>query len=100
MEEIFKPKTRQEIADAYGISRKTFQRWLKKKNITLDAGLIKRPDLELIYQTFGLPPGFDKRNAYNSPKCPKVSQSVPQKLIRTLYLCPVRNLSWQHFFHF
>lgn len=33
-------KTRQQIADEMGISRKTLYRWLKKKEINLSAGLI------------------------------------------------------------
>ncbi len=49
------PKTRQEIASEYGISRKTLSRWLKNKQIILSTGLVKRKDLELIYQTFGWP---------------------------------------------
>ncbi len=52
---ILKPKTRQEIAEEYGISRKTLLRWLKKEDISLEKGLVKRADLELIYNTFGWP---------------------------------------------
>ncbi|MER0442882.1 phBC6A51 family helix-turn-helix protein [Emticicia sp. W12TSBA100-4] len=33
-------KTRQQIADEMGISRKTLYRWLKKKEIKLSTGLI------------------------------------------------------------
>lgn len=52
---IIKSKTRQEVAEEYGIDRKTFYRWLKKANIKIPAGLIKPCDLRLIYETFGVP---------------------------------------------
>lgn len=48
-------KTRQQIADEYGISRKTLSRWLKKVSIVLDGYLIAPKEQELIYQTFGDP---------------------------------------------
>ena len=50
-----KVKTRQEIAEEYGISRRTFQRWLKKQNIALSNGLITPKEQEVIYQNFGYP---------------------------------------------
>lgn len=50
-----KVKTRQEIAEEYGISRRTFQRWLKKQNIELPAGLLTPREQEIIYQNFGYP---------------------------------------------
>ncbi len=48
-------KTRQEIADEYGISRRTLQRWLKKMNITLSKGLLTPSEQRQIYRKFGLP---------------------------------------------
>lgn len=50
-----KVKTRQEIADEYGISRRTLLRWLKKQNIHLPNGLVTPKVQELIYQHFGYP---------------------------------------------
>lgn len=50
-----RPKTRQEIAEEYAISTRTLQRWLKKEEITLQRGLVKRHELELIYTVFGWP---------------------------------------------
>ena len=52
---IIKAKTRQEIANEYGISTRTFTRWIKKAEIKLTAGLIDPYHLELIYQKFGYP---------------------------------------------
>ncbi|MFN7117934.1 MAG: helix-turn-helix domain-containing protein [Saprospiraceae bacterium] len=56
-------KTRQQIADEYGISRKTLSRWLKKAGIHLDGYLIAPKEQALIYQTFGDPRKKDKRVA-------------------------------------
>jgi DNA invertase Pin-like site-specific DNA recombinase len=50
-----KVKTRQEIAEEYGISRRTFQRWLKKQKIALPNGLITPKEQEMIYNNFGYP---------------------------------------------
>ncbi|MFN7118091.1 MAG: hypothetical protein ACK4TA_14920 [Saprospiraceae bacterium] len=48
-------KTRQQMADEYGISRWTFNRWLKRANILLQGGLVTPHEQELVYQTFGYP---------------------------------------------
>ncbi len=48
-------KTRQQIADEYGISRKTLGRWLKKVKIELKGYLITPKEQEMIYQQFGHP---------------------------------------------
>ncbi len=49
-------KTRQQIADEYGIDRKTLYRWFKEKGIQLRG---KRPlslsEQELVYAEFGNP---------------------------------------------
>lgn len=58
-----KVKTRQEIAEEYGISRRTFQRWLKKQNIELPNGLVTPKEQELIYQNFGNPQ-FSNRSRF------------------------------------
>ncbi len=55
MKDIFRPKTKTEIADEYGINRRTLQRWLKKDEINLYKGLLKRKELALIDPNFGLP---------------------------------------------
>lgn len=52
-----KAKTRQEIAEEYGISRRTLQRWLKKMGINLTNGLLTPSEQRQIYKKFGLPPG-------------------------------------------
>jgi len=56
-------KTRQQIADEYGISRKTLSRWLKKAGIELDGYLIAPKEQAFIYQTFGDPRKKEKRVA-------------------------------------
>ncbi len=48
-------KTRQQIAIEYGISSRTLQRWIDKKDIKLSAGLINPKEQEIIYETFGNP---------------------------------------------
>lgn len=53
MDEI--SKSRQQVADAYGISTKTLYRWLKKGNIDVSPGLLTIKDLEIIYDKFGKP---------------------------------------------
>jgi len=50
-----KAKTRQELSEIYGINRKTFNRWLTKKNIILPKGLVCPKDQEMIFSTFGEP---------------------------------------------
>lgn len=60
--EKFIAKTRQQIADEYGIHRKTLYRWLKKASIKLGRGLVTPAEQALIYQTFGKP-GTRKKKA-------------------------------------
>jgi hypothetical protein len=48
-----KAKTRQEVADEYGICVSTLNSRLKKANIILEPGLIFPSTLEIIYETFG-----------------------------------------------
>ena len=50
-----KAKSRQEIADEYGINRKTLQRWLDKAHIILPHRLLLPQEQEIIYNCFGLP---------------------------------------------
>lgn len=56
-------KTRQQIADEYGISRKTLSRWLKKAGIVLEGYLISPKEQALIYETFGDPRKKEKKVA-------------------------------------
>jgi DNA-binding transcriptional regulator LsrR (DeoR family) len=48
-------KTRQQIADEYGIHRTTLNRWLKRANLIVANGLVCPRTQELIYATFGRP---------------------------------------------
>jgi len=56
-------KTRQQIADEYGIDRKTLYRWLKKADIQLSSCLVTPAEQELIYQKFGKPEIYQKKIA-------------------------------------
>lgn len=53
-----KSKTRQQLAHEYGISVKTFGRWLKSKGIDIPQGIICPADLAKIYEVFGKPTGM------------------------------------------
>jgi len=48
-------KSRQEIANEYGVSTKTLSRWLKKYNLEIGTGLLTPQEQALIYTAFGLP---------------------------------------------
>lgn len=50
-----KSKSRQEMAVAYGISVRTFRRWLKRNGIQLPRGLIRPKDILVIYDRLGKP---------------------------------------------
>lgn len=51
-----KSRSRQEIAAAYGVSTRTFRRWLKLHRLVLSSGLVKPADIKKIYERLG-PPG-------------------------------------------
>jgi len=61
-------KTRQQVADEIGVSRKTLYRWLKKWNVKLSSGLLCPNSQKFIKEKIFL----------------KVSQNVP--------LSPIENL--------
>jgi len=48
-------KTKQQMADEYGVCRKTFNKLLRKKRIRLDRGLISPKDQQNIYDKLGRP---------------------------------------------
>jgi transcriptional antiterminator len=50
-----KAKTREQIAEEYGISSRTLSRLLKNNNISLPRSLIYPKDQLRIYKTFGDP---------------------------------------------
>lgn len=49
-----KAKSRQEIAQEYGISARTLYRWIKKNQLLIPNGLISPKDQDLINNKFGL----------------------------------------------
>jgi hypothetical protein len=53
-------KTKQQMADEYGICTKTFDKLLRKKRINLDRGLIYPKDQLMIYSTLGIPESIQK----------------------------------------
>jgi hypothetical protein len=62
-------KTKQQMADEYGICRKTFNKLLLKRNIRLERGLISPKDQLAIYNELGLPAVLE-----NFPIIPKISR--------------------------
>jgi hypothetical protein len=48
-------KTKQQMADEYGVCRKTFNKLLKRKNISVKRGLITPKDQMNIYNELGTP---------------------------------------------
>lgn len=50
-----KVKTRSQLAEEYGICRKTLYNWLKKKNIKLTPGQLTPKDQTIIFQSLGNP---------------------------------------------
>ncbi|MBN1183729.1 MAG: helix-turn-helix domain-containing protein [Bacteroidales bacterium] len=57
---ILKAKLRNEIAEEYGISRRTLSRWFKKARLNIPSGLIDPYHLTIIYRTFGFPTNLKK----------------------------------------
>ena len=57
-----KLKTRQEIAQEYGIVRETLYRKLKLAGIVLKRGLVNVEDQERIYKLLGKPRGLSNKN--------------------------------------
>jgi hypothetical protein len=62
-------KTKQQMANEYGVCRKTFNKLLQKKHIKLDRGLIYPKDQMNIYNILGEPNAIEK-----FPYFPKNSQ--------------------------
>jgi hypothetical protein len=57
-------KTKQQMADEYGVCRKTFNRLLLKRHIMLDRGLISPRDQMMIYDELGIPGSIPKYQDY------------------------------------
>jgi len=57
-------KTLQQMADEYGVCRKTFSRLLQRRQIKLERGLIFPKDQENIYNQLGMPKGINYINTY------------------------------------
>jgi DNA invertase Pin-like site-specific DNA recombinase len=53
-----KAKTRQEVADEYGITLKTLRMRLKKAKIRIPPGRLFPKTLKIIYSKFGMPGGL------------------------------------------
>jgi phage antirepressor YoqD-like protein len=48
-------KSKQQIADEYGICTKTLNKWLKEEKIRIKRGLINPKNQAIIYQKLGTP---------------------------------------------
>jgi hypothetical protein len=57
-------KTKQQMADEYGVCRKTFNKLLLKKRIKLDRGLISPKDQLNIYAKLGVPNSIQKFSSF------------------------------------
>ncbi|REG81503.1 hypothetical protein [Algoriphagus antarcticus] len=55
-----KAKTRQQVADEYGVSAKTLSRWIKSRNLSIENGLLTPVNQKIIYEALGLPPLANK----------------------------------------
>ena len=56
-------KTRQQIAEEYGISRRTLYRILKRYNIELPVGVLPPEAVLRVYQILGKPDDMSNRSA-------------------------------------
>lgn len=61
-------KTRQQIADEFGINRKTLERMLKRADIVLPSGNVSLKNQQSIYKYFGTPPSLAIQPVSNHPK--------------------------------
>ncbi len=61
-------KTRQQIAEEYGINRKTLERRLKQASIILPSGNLSPKNQQVIYEYFGVPPSLMSQNVPNRHK--------------------------------
>ena len=61
-------KTRQQIADEFGINRKTLERMLKRADIVLPSGNVSLKNQQCIYNYFGMPPSVVSQPVSNHPK--------------------------------
>ncbi len=52
---ILEPKYRNVVADEYGISLRTLNRWIKKAGLDIPNGLIDPYHLKIIYRAFDIP---------------------------------------------
>ena len=70
MKKIKLTKTRSEIAEEYGIDRRTLQRWLKKEKVAIPNRMLTPREQQLIYQLFGKPESLDTRgrNVFGSSR--------------------------------
>ncbi len=48
-------KTRQQIAEEYGVCTKTLNKWLRTNNINIGRGLITPKEQKMIYLKLGFP---------------------------------------------
>ena len=61
-------KTRQQIADEFGINRKTLERMLKRADMILPSGNVSPKSQQVIYEYFGMPPSMVSQNVSNRGK--------------------------------
>lgn len=59
-------KTRKEIAAEFGISERTFRRWLKRERLSFSGRLLSPSDQMQIYETFHWPASVSQKH-YRRP---------------------------------
>jgi hypothetical protein len=57
---VHRAKTRQILADEFGICVKTLNRRIKKANIKVEPGVLLPKTLKIIYEAFGVPTSSKK----------------------------------------
>ncbi len=51
----YKPKTRTQLAEEYGVDRKTMYNWIKRLNLDEKNGMLSPRCLKIIYKKYGYP---------------------------------------------
>jgi len=84
-------KTKKQIADEYGVCRKTFNKLLLQKRIKLDRGLILPKNQLNIYDKLGVPDSIRKFQSF-SRKFPKIRITIFDSfkdLLKFEFLLPI-----------
>jgi|GEM_PF-1540475 len=70
------PKTRKQLADEYGISRKTLYNWLQAHDVKLPRRLLTVAEQQQIYAVLGPPPMIPPVGGQQSSHLPLTGQPL------------------------